>query len=220
MRSFTINFPVHSVVERLEIGLAPDAVIAPPRPYRAILPVLFYGSSIVHGTAASRPGYIYPAQVSRALNIDFYDIGFSGQAKGEPVLARWMAGLPMSIFVCDYDHNAPDVQHLQSTHYPLYEIIREKNPDLPYIMITRPNYWTCIKNQEDILQRRDVIMTSYLKARAAGDKNVYFIDGTSFFTAPHQYEHTMDPIHPNDAGFTRMADSIGTWIRHILESKV
>ena len=62
-------------------------------------------------------------------------------------------------------------------------------------------------------------MSSYLKARAAGDKNVYFIDGMSFFVEPHQYDFTVDGIHPNDAGFVRMADSIGTVIKHILEKE-
>lgn len=217
MRSYTINFPVHAVVETLEIGLKPDAEIDTATPYRDLDPVIFYGSSIVHGTAASRPGYIYPAIISRELNLDFRNIGFSGMAKGEEPLARWMATLPMSIFVCDYDHNAPTVEHLEATHFPLYEIIREKNPDVPYIMVTRPDYWTLPRQQEHILRRRDVIMTSYLKARAAGDKNVYFIDGMSFNVGPHQYDASVDSVHPNDAGFIRMADSIGTFIRHILE---
>ena len=220
LRSYTINLPVHAVVESLEIGLKPGAMLTEAQPYRDIKPVVFYGSSIVHGTAASRPGSIYPCVISRALNVDFYNLGFSGQAKGEPVLARWMAALPMSVFVCDYDHNAPTVEHLQATHYPMYEIIREKNPDLPYIMITRPNYWTSIRTQADVLKRRDVVMSSYLKARQAGDEYVYFIDGMSFFTEPHQYDFSMDGVHPNDAGFLRMADSIGTVIRHILEKSM
>ena len=220
MRSYTINFPVHAVVESLEIGLKPDAALDVARPYRDVEPVLFYGSSIVHGTAASRPGYIYPAIISRELNLDFRDIGFSGMAKGEPAIAEWMATLPMSVFVCDYDHNAPTVEHLEATHYALYETIRKKNPDVPYIMVTRPDYWTLPTEQEHILKRRDVIMTSYLKARGAGDKNVYFIDGMSFNVAPHQYEMSVDGVHPNDAGFVRMADSIGTVIRHALENKM
>ncbi len=219
MRSYTINFPVHAVVEKVEVGLKPGAALEAATPYRDFAPITFYGSSIVHGTAATRPGYIYPAIISRELNLDFRNIGFSGMAKGEAPLARWMATLPMSIFVCDYDHNAPNVEHLAATHYPLYEIIREKNPDLPYVMITRPNYWTLPHMQEHILERRDVIMASYLKARAAGDKNVYFIDGMSFNTMPHQYDTVVDSIHPNDAGFVRMADSIGTVIRHILEKQ-
>ena len=217
MRSYTINFPVHAVVESLEIGLKPGCSLAPATPYRDIKPVIFYGSSIVHGTAASRPGGIYPCVISRELNLDFINIGFSGMAKGEQPLAEWMATLPMSVFVCDYDHNAPTVEHLEATHYALYETIRKKNPDLPYIMVTRPDYWSLLCEQEHILQRRDVIMSSYLKARASGDKNVYFIDGMSFNVGAHQYDLSMDAVHPNDAGFLRMADSIGTVIRHALE---
>ena len=217
LRSYTINFPVHAVVESLEIGLKPGSQIAAPRPYREYDPIVIYGSSIVHGTAATRPGFIYPAILSRELNMDFRNIGFSGKAKGEPAIAEWMATLPMSVFVCDYDHNAPTVEHLEATHYPLYETIRAKQPDVPYIMITRPDYWTAIRGFEDNLRRRDVIMQSYLRARAAGDQNVYFIDGLSFNSAPHQYELSVDGCHPNDAGFVRMADTIGTVIRHALE---
>lgn len=219
MRSFTINFPLHAVVESLEVGLKPGSMLGEAAPYRDIEPIVFYGSSIVHGTAASRPGLSYPSIISREMNLEYLNLGFSGQAKAETVLCEWMATLPMSIFVCDYDHNAPDVQHLENTHYAMYEIIRRKHPDLPYIMITRPDYWTQYADQEKILKRRDVIMQSYLKARATGDKNVYFIDGLSFNVAPHQYDMTVDSIHPNDTGFVRMADSIGTVIRHILVKK-
>lgn len=217
MRSYTINFPVHSAVESLEIGLKPGAALDCATPYRDIKPLVFYGSSIVHGTAASRPGLIYPCIISRELNMDFRNIGFSGVAWAEKTIAEWMADLPMSVFICDYDHNAPKADHLEATHYPLYETIRAKNPDLPYIMITRPDYWTLPCEQDQILKRRDIIMTSYLKARAAGDENVYFIDGLSFNVAPHQYDMSMDALHPNDAGFIRMADTIGTVIRHALE---
>lgn len=220
MRSYTINFPVHAVVETLEVGIKPGALLEAGRPYRDIKPMVFYGSSIVHGTAATRPGYIYPAIISRELNIDFKDVGFSGVALGEPVIAKWMATLPMSVFVCDYDYNAPDVEHLKATHYPMYETIREKNPDLPYIMVTRPDYWTMIAEQEKIAERRDFIMSSYLKARQSGDKNVYFVDGMSFFAGHNQYNCSVDSVHPNDLGFVRMADSIGAVIRHALEKKV
>ena len=220
MHSYTIYFPAHSVVECVEIGIKPDALLEEHRmPYRDIQPVIFYGSSIVHGISASRPSNTYTSMISRMLNIDFKNLGFSGAAKGEEALARWMATQQMSIFVCDYDHNALTVEHLEQTHYRLYEIFREKNPNTPYVMVTRPDYGTKESSQNFSLQLRDVIMTSYLKARAKGDKNVYFIDGLSFHVIPHQYEMNVDSCHPNDAGFMRMANSIGTVIQHILEKQ-
>ncbi|MBE6636129.1 MAG: hypothetical protein E7617_08070 [Ruminococcaceae bacterium] len=219
LRSYTVNFPIHSVVEMLEIGLKPGSALGAPRPYRDIAPMTVYGSSIVHGTGSSHPGAAYPSIISRDLNIDYRNMGFSGVARGEAAIAEWLAQQPTSVFVCDYDHNAPNAEHLMKTHYRFYEIIREKNPELPYIMITRPNYWTCVAQREEILDRRDVIMRSYLRARENGDRNVYFIDGMSLHTGPRQYESTIDGVHPNDLGFVRMAESIGALVRHILEKK-
>lgn len=216
MRSFTVHFPVHSVVESLEIGLAPEAALSEALPYRALPPVLVYGSSIVHGTAATRPGLVYTAMLARDLRMDVCNYGFSGNAKGEEAIARWLADQPMSIFVCDYDHNAPTPEHLEATHHRFYEIIRAKNPDVPYIMISRPNYWTNLTASEDVLRRRDTVMRSYLKARETGDRNIYFIDGVSFFAKEGGYDLSVDSIHPNDAGFFAMAESIGSLIKHIL----
>jgi lysophospholipase L1-like esterase len=86
-------------------------------------------------------------------------------------------------------------------------------------MISRPDFWNVPREEKSVLNRRDIIMRSYLKARELGDKHVYFIDGMSFNAVPHQYERTVDGVHPNDAGFIRMAEGIGTFIRHILEKR-
>lgn len=212
---YTINFPVHSTVESLQVGLAPGAQLGAGKAYRDVAPLLFYGSSIVHGIAAGHPGTTYENHISRMLEMDYRNFGFCAAAKGEPEMARYLASLSMSVFVCDYDHNAPDLAHLEATHHPFYQTIREKNPDVPYLMVTKPDYWTNI-NQEDVLARRDIIMRSYLRAREAGDTNVYFVDGTSFFADALAFDCSMDSVHPNDLGFVRMGECIGTLIRHIL----
>ena len=218
MQSYTLYFPVHSVVENVEIGFAPDAIFGESdKPYRDLRPLVFYGSSIVHGIAASRSGNTYPAMISRRLNMDFRNIGFSGAARAEEAICDWITTLPMSVFVYDYDHNAPTVEYLEETHYKFYTRFREARPEIPVIMITRPDYGYLDSAQSDTLRRRDIILRSYLSAREAGDENVYFIDGLSFHIYPHRDEMTVDSCHPNDAGFIRMADAIGTVIQIILE---
>ena len=112
MRQITINFPLYSAVSSLEIGLQETAVVESPTPYRVETPVVFYGSSITQGGCASRPGNCYTAVLSRRLDFDHVNLGFSGSGKAEQEMADYIAGLDMSVFVYDYDHNAPNLAHL------------------------------------------------------------------------------------------------------------
>jgi hypothetical protein len=115
-REITINFPLYSSVSALYIGLEENAVVEPSAGYKNKKPMVFYGSSITQGACASRPGNSYANIVSRTLGIDHINLGFSGNAKGEQTMADYIASLDMSVFVYDYDYNAPDPEHLQNTH--------------------------------------------------------------------------------------------------------
>ncbi len=212
-RYITINFPLYNDVTDVWIGLQEDAEVGEGMPYRNVLPVVFYGSSITQGGCASRPGNCYTATVSRRLNLDHINLGFSGSGKAEASIAEYMAELPMSIFVSDYDHNAPNVEHLQNTHRRLYETIRAKNPSLPYVMISKPDFFCHEKNA---IERRDVILETFRYAIEHGDENVYFIDGEGFFQGEWQDSCTVDTTHPNDLGFSKMSDVITSALRKIL----
>lgn len=214
MRHFTIHFPIHSGVEQLLIGLQDGARIEHGREYVGKKPIIIYGSSIVHGTAASRPGMTYPNILCRRLDRNCVNLGFSGNAKAEPAICEYMSGLDMELFVCDYDHNAPNTEYLAATHMPLYEKIREKHPDIPYIMISKPNLAT--NPGAANLDRRDVVADTYRHALASGDKNVYFIDGESFFLGRDENDCSVDGTHPNDMGFSLMADGIESEIQRAL----
>ena len=204
-KELTVNMPLYGNVEDVSLGLRADAMIAAHTPYKYNIPIVFYGSSITQGACASRPGRSYEAIISRKYDVNFTNLGFSGACRAEKAIVEYMATLEMSAFVSDYDHNAPTREHLAATHHYLYETIRQKHPKIPYFMITRPNFYY----NEDCIGRRDIIMQSYLDARAAGDKNVYFIDGSAFWSGQAVSDLTLDMTHPNDEGFRRMADYIG-----------
>lgn len=222
LRYFTVNFPTYSDVSDLWVGLQEDATLGEGMKYRDVLPIVYAGSSITQGGCASRPGNAYQAIISRRLNLDFINLGFSGSFKAENVIVDYINTLPMSAFVSDYDHNAPTVEHLKNTHYRMYEKIREKHPDLPYIMISRPDvlnneYSSKVARElgNGAIMRRDVIYESYRRAIESGDRNVYFIDGDSFFAGEYQDCATVDSTHPNDYGMVRMADVIGCMIKKL-----
>ena len=104
----------------------------------------------------------------------------------------------------DYDHNAPTVQHLKQTHEPFYQRIRVQNPDIPILLLTRPNF----AHTEDAKDRRIVIEQTYKNAVRSGDKNIYYIDGETFFAGEDGQLCTVDMTHPNDLGMYRMAKTI------------
>ena len=213
MRSFVINFPLYNDVCELYLGLEETATVGVAPDYTIKTPIVYYGSSITQGGCASRPGTSYPAIISRELDCDYLNLGFSGNAKGETVMAEYIAGLEMSVLVYDYDHNAPNPEHLAATHEPMFKIIREKNPTLPILMLSS------IKQDKTgpFAERREIIRKTYENAKAAGDENVYFLDGSTLIPQEINNEAKVDGIHPTDLGFYFMAQGIGNALKEILK---
>ncbi len=77
---------------------------------------------------------------------------------------------------------------------------------IPYIIITRPDYWTEPGNNE---KRNKIIYDTYKYAERNGDSRVYFIDGKTLFGGEYYRNCTKDGCHPNDLGAYRMAQKIG-----------
>lgn len=215
MRYLTMNFPHYSHVESLKIGVQRSSVISGGMPYANKLPIVFYGSSITQGACASRPGNSYENLVSRRFNFDYINLGFSGNAKGEPKMAEYIASLPMSAFVCDYDHNAPDAAFLLQTHAALYRRIRESNPHIPYIIMSRPDFDA---NYKQSVLRRDAIYKTFIDGFNDGDEALYYIDGAGIFNGEYEDSCTIDKTHPNDLGFMYIAEGVGGVIKRAISN--
>ena len=222
---YTINFPLYHGVKELYIGLKKNAILEAPITYKNNVPVVFYGNSITQGGCASRPGNSYQGFLSRRLSMNFINLGFSGSGKGESVMAEYIADIDMSVLVMDYDSNAPTAEHLKLTYYPFYKTVRDKNPNLPIILISHPSalHGVCYKtmtNYEDwgtFKKRKEVIKSTYNQALADGDKNIYFIDGSEIFKGEEWDAVTVDGTHPNDFGFLRFAQYLERYLKPLLK---
>lgn len=218
-RNFVLNMPLYSAPCEIEIGIEKGATLEGYEPYSDTLPVVYYGSSITQGAFASRPGNSYQAKISRDTGVDFINLGFSGNARGEVEMAEYIASLPMSVLVLDYDHNSNAVELLER-HERFYKIIREKQPNLPIIFVSAPDIW--FPSQivlREIGKKRPIVMQTYANAMAAGDKNVYFVDGASFYQFADKDFCTTDGCHPNDLGFYLMAEGILPFVKLALGRK-
>ncbi len=212
LRDLTINFPLYNNVEELTLGLNEGSCVLPASKYKNEKPFVFYGSSITQGGCANRPGNSYQGFLSRMLDIDYVNLGFSGSAKGERAMAEYIADLPMTAFIMDYDHNAPNPEWLEKTHYDFYKIIRDKNPDLPIICLSRP------RPSDNISATYKIVEQTWLKAKAEGDQNIYFINGNEIYKGDFECDCTVDGTHPTDLGFYRMAMALKPFLEKILKN--
>ena len=204
MHEYVLFFPLYNGISSLKIYLDSTATLAEPEKYRDIAPILYYGASIDQGGCASRSDCSYPATLSKWNDIDFINLGFSGNCKGEPLIAEYLTGIDCSLFFMAYDGNAPSVEYLEQTHFPFYEIFRRVKKDVPIVFMSVP----CFDNFPDAAKRREVLRSSWKKARESGDNNVYFLDGETLFGADDRDICTVDRLHPNDLGFYRIAKVI------------
>lgn len=205
MKEVALYTPLQNPLEEVLIGLDPEARVEAPASFAIEDPILFYGSSITCGFSASRPGLTYPARMARNLDANFINFGFGGNAQGDLQIAAAIASLKLSCVVMDYDFNAPSIEYLEATHEPFFQLIREKNPELPIVIVSAPFH---DKNPALFEARRKVIRQTALHAVAKGDQRVSFVDGGTFFKADEWRDFTVDLLHPNDCGFHRMVERI------------
>ena len=208
MKDVTINFPLYSGVTELLIGLDEDATVEHGSKYRFDKPVVYYGSSITQGGCASRPGNCSQSMLSRELNIDFVNLGFSGSGLGEASVARYVASLDMKLLVMD-TFNAKSIEELASLHEAFYKTIRETHPTLPIIIYTG-HYAT----HSPFIEPQK---TTYENAVKAGDKNVYYLNSTAEILSRLGHEGSVDGVHPNDLGFRVIADYLRPLLKELLE---
>lgn len=210
---YIINMPLYNDVSKLFVGIKRGSSLKKSvSEYKPGLPIVYYGSSITQGGCASRPGNCYQNIISREINRDYVNLGFSGSAMAEQEMIDYIKKLDMSVFVYDYDHNAPTAEYLEKTHKHMFNEIRAEKPDLPIIMLSRPSAVV----YPDTRRRLDIIRNTYEFAIKNGDKNVYMIDGGEMMRKFCGNEGTVDNTHPNDLGFAAMAKEIGGIIKKLM----
>lgn len=205
MQDVLVFLPRNEAAKEVTILLPEEARIEAPTPYAHPVPVMFYGSSITEGAHAGKPSNAYVCLLSRWLDFDFVNFGISGSARGELFVADHLNRFEKSVFVLDYDYNAPDEEHLEKTHQAFFQRIREQDPDLPVIILSGP--WLK-ENDPGPARRREIIKKTYADAVKAGDKKVWFVDGGAFFGDGDREICSADRIHPNDHGMYLMARAL------------
>lgn len=204
-RNYVLHLPLYSGVRKLSLGFDKESKVCAYEKFKGKKKILYYGSSITQGGCASRPDNSYQELVSERTGYDYVNLGFSGSAKAEDVMIECLKNSACDIFVCDYDHNAPDAEYLEKTHKKLYDAFRSSplHKDLPVIFLSKPDG----KRDPNGEKRFGIIKATFDYAKNKGD-NVYLIDGRTIYPEEIREHCAVDGCHPTDLGFFFMAKAI------------
>jgi lysophospholipase L1-like esterase len=219
-REYLLYFPLYNGIEALEIGVSQGASFepAPPRP-AGVKPIVFYGTSILQGGCASRPGMAYPAILARRLDWPHINLGFSGNAWSEPEMSRLLAELDPAVYVLDPLPNMT-AKMVAERMEPFIQILRQAHPKTPIVLVECVPY----PDGELVGLRRErstngnaQLREVYERLRKAGDKKLFYVPATNLLG--QDGEGTVDGTHPTDLGFMRMADAIEPTLRRALKAR-
>ena len=207
--------PLYDELKSIEIGLDEGSTIAAiENPFRKRIAI--YGSSIVHGASAGRPGMAYPAILSRKTGLYFMNLGISGNAKMEPSAAKMVSDIDADAFVLDCIPN-PNPTQIKERTENFAKTIRQKHPKAPIIFIQtiiREHSYFDLAVKEVVKNQNKEVTAAFNRLKAGGMKDVYLITAENLLGDDH--DATTDGTHPNDLGFYRMAEQLAPQLTKIL----
>lgn len=209
LRSYRFYLPLYSGVKNLEIGVDENAVIE-KEPLQLIRrkKVVIYGSSITQGASASRPGMAYPSIMGRDLNIETFNMGFSGSGKMEIQMADIIASMDADVYILDCVPNpTPDEIHERTV--PFVKRLRSLKPDVPIIFVEsifrETGNWNSVIGNYITNQNKE-FSKAYQQLIGENFQKLYYVSCNGVIGEDH--EATIDGTHLTDLGFTRMASHI------------
>lgn len=220
MHEYMLYYPLYDGVTKVDIMIDSAATITAGRP-DLISPrgrIVAYGTSILQGGCASRPGMASTNILSRELNREVINLGFSGEGKMDSVMARAMASIPdVAVYVLDPVPNCTEAM-CDSLTYGFVKILRDARPDVPVVMVEGPLYPYARYDSHfgNYLPRKNAAFhRNYLRLKAEKPEGLYYVTCENLDGV--EDDGTVDGVHLTDLGFRHYADKLLPVLREILE---
>ncbi len=214
-RGFLLYFPLYNGVESVEIGLPRQADLWPLAP-RPEPPLVFYGTSIMQGGCASRPGMAHAAILGRRLDKPVINLGFSGNGKMDLELADLMGELDAALFFIDCAPNMSAAE-ISRRAVPFVQRLRRARPRVPIALVEDRTYqaaYVAPAARRRNAARRAALRDAHKRLLALGVEGIAYVPGEPLLG--DDGEATVDSSHPTDLGYLRMADYLEPLLRRLL----
>ena len=204
-REYKLFLPLYDGVTKLEVGIDSTASIEKASP-STVKPIVFYGTSITQGGCASRPGMAHTNIISRKLDVDCINYGFSGNGRMETPIVELISEIDARFYVIECLQNM-DSEQVSERVKPLVDIIRTKHPNTPIVLVENMMYTMAFLDQTQetrLIQENAALKNEYDKIIKSGTPNIFYIKDNKDFLVDN--EGTVDGVHLTDLGFLRYAD--------------
>ncbi|MBR1927779.1 MAG: SGNH/GDSL hydrolase family protein [Bacteroidales bacterium] len=222
MREYIVYLSLYEGVKKLEIGVEEGTVIDGPAldSPRKGSPIVMYGTSILQGGCANRPGMAFTNIISRELDREVVNLGFSGNAKLDYEIAELMAAVEdPSLFVLDNVPNC-DASLIDERQERFFRIIRDAHPDVPVVFVENPNFAHAVFDREmaaEIKAKNASMRATYERLKKAGESKLYYIKGDKMLGLDG--EATVDGVHFTDLGMVRYTEYVLPTLRKALKKR-
>jgi hypothetical protein len=204
-REYKLFLPLYDGVTKLEVGIDSTASIEKASP-SAVKPIVFYGTSITQGGCASRPGMAHTNIISRKLDVDCINYGFSGNGRMETPIVKLISEIDAHFYVIECMQNM-DSEQVSERVRPLVDMIRTNHPFTPIVLVENMMYTMAFLDQTiktRLIQENAALKNEYDKIIKSDIPNIFYIKDNKDFLLDN--EGTVDGVHLTDLGFLRYAD--------------
>lgn len=218
MREYMLFLSLYDGVDSIYVGVDSAATVTMPAaalPLRR--PVVMYGTSILQGACASRPGMAHTNILQRLLNREVVNLGFSGNARLDPEIAGLMATADASVYVIDCLPNCT-AQILEEKLIPFYNTLRAKRPETPIVFVESPMFPVSRFSTEvdSTLTHKNATLRRLYDSIAASDPNVRYFEASEVLVNP---EATVDNYHFTDTGFSDFAHAMLPLLKSLIDGQ-
>lgn len=218
-REYMLYLSLYDGVKSLSIGVDSLSIIGVSKIINPIRekPIVYYGTSITQGACASRPGMAYTNIISRRLNRECINWGFSGNGVLDLEVAKLMTEINAGVFILDFSENT-SVKQMNERLIPFYKIIRIKHPKTPIIFVEHSPYTHATFDQSlahIISNKNKTLNDIFHKLKQQKEKHIYLIHSDKM--SGKDGEATVDGAHFTDLGMVRYADIFCPIIKKLLK---
>lgn len=214
-----LYLPLYTGISDLLLGFSPQATVGHVE-RKGKKPLVFYGTSILHGCSASRAGMPFSSMLGRHFDRPVINLGFSGNGLMEAHFAKILAEIDASVYIIDCLPNMSRFSQ-DEVYKRTLTLVRELHtikPQTPIILVEDRSYTHPNLTGEIIHNTRRVALKAAYQKLKKEIRKIDYVEGELLLGSDN--EATVDGSHPSDLGMYRYFSVLKAPISKALRNNV